>query len=232
MSELAVQSPVVVLDPEAARVGQLVTINGRGFFANTPIDISIVHSSTSTNIEVGLTSDATGEFSANGEAVKATTFLATTGANVLEDDEVVIGERTYTFKTTVDTDLEPPNEIQIGESAADSLTLLKTAINGDGGGDGSRLSFGTEASEEVDVIDVADSGLLIAAKVGGVYGDNIETTTTSSELSFTDATLLGGAEATGRAVIGFRPSHPGLWIVTISDGVNEVETQLRVTQGA
>lgn len=97
------------------------------------------------------------------------------------DDEIVIGGRTYVLKTAPAL----ANEIDIGATAADTAENIADAINGDLGG----------TPEHADVVAVAVGATVqITAKVGGIAGNAIATTTDGTDLAWGAATLTGGVD--------------------------------------
>lgn len=147
----------------------------------------------------------------NGQAVKATATLTTSGAitggvhaesvitstgtNPADNDEVVIGSTTYRFKTTT----AQAYDVKIGVDAATTLDNLKAAINASGTGDGSDYHAGTLAHPDVVATTNTATTQKVVAKVPGTAANTLATTETSAQLSWADTTLGGG---TGDSVAG------------------------------
>lgn len=170
------------------------------------------------------------------QAVKATATLTLTGvitpgshaesvitsdATAPENDStVVIGARTYTYKTTL---TGAANEVLIGASAAAALDNLKSAINASAGA-GTTYGTGTVAHEFVVATDNADTTQKIVARIPGTAANALATTETSTHLSWADTTLGGG---TGASNAGVAPET-----ATINDQVYSVVDVLSETNGA
>jgi hypothetical protein len=159
----------------------------------------------------------------SGQAVRATATLTLTGVIVpgshaesvltsngtapANDVTVVIGARTYTFKTTL---TGAANEVLIGASAAAALDNLKSAINATAGA-GTTYGTGTVAHEFVVATDNADTTQKIQARVPGVAANTLATTESSATLSWADTTLGGGTGA----------SNPGVTTAAATVTVND-----------
>jgi len=123
----------------------------------------------------------------------AATGTLTLGSNPVVDDEVVIGSRTYLFKANPTT---VANEVEIGADASGSIDNLIAAINLAAG---SGTLYGSATTINPDVTAAVGGGdtMVLTAKVTGVVGNSIATTTDVATSSFASATLTGGA---GRAL--------------------------------
>lgn len=170
------------------------------------------------------------------QAVKATAVLTLTGVivpgshaeSVLtsdttapeNDSTVVIGARTYTYKTTL---TGAANEVLIGASAAEALDNLKSAINASAGA-GTTYGTGTVAHEFVVATDNADTTQKIVARIPGTAANALATTETSEHLSWADTTLGGG---TGDSNPGVAPET-----VVIRDQTYSFVDVLSETNGA
>lgn len=118
---------------------------------------------------------------------KATGTL-TLGDNPSNTEVVVIGTRTYTFKTV----LAAANDILIGASASATLDNLIAAING-AAGEGT--TYGTDTAVHALVTAAAGAGdtMDVTAKRVGLKGNTLATTTTATG-GWATATLEGGTE--------------------------------------
>jgi hypothetical protein len=145
----------------------------------------------------------TGEFSFMGKigtaadeslmastAVKASRVL-TFANNAVADETVVIGAKTYTWKSSVST---TANQVKVGASIAASIANLVAAITG-GAGSGSVYGSATVASTEVTATAASGTTMLVTALTGGTAGNAIATTETMTNASFAGATLTGGTDA-------------------------------------
>ena len=107
---------------------------------------------------------------------------------------VTIGDQVYTFKTAL-TAATTANQVLIGISAAVALDNLKSAINKSAGG-GTTYGSDTVANAYVTATTNTDTQQTVVAKVGGVLGNDIATTETSTHLSWGATKLAGGVNAT------------------------------------
>lgn len=125
-------------------------------------------------------------------AIAATGTLTLTG-QPLNNETVVIGSKTYTFKTT------PTNTdgfVAIGADAATSLVNLLQAINL-GNGAGTAYAAATTLNADVTASDLDGDPLniLLTAKTAGTAANSTATTETLTNGSFGGATLSGGVAA-------------------------------------
>lgn len=121
---------------------------------------------------------------------KATGTLTSTGTAPANNDTVVIGSKTYTFKTTL---TGAADEVLIGASAAAALDNIKSAINATAGA-GTTYGTGTVAHSQVDATTNTDTTQVVESKNVGDADNNIATTETSAQLSWGSATLTGGTD--------------------------------------
>jgi hypothetical protein len=108
-------------------------------------------------------------------------YLTSNNTNVSNGDTVVIGAKTYTFKTAL---TPSEGEVLIGGSADASLLNLINAINHTGTPDTDYSCAAANADVVADAV-VAAHKIRIAAKAAGTYA----TTTTAGTLSWTAATV-------------------------------------------
>lgn len=125
------------------------------------------------------------------QAVGTLTSDATAPAN---NDTVVIGGVTYTFKTTL---TGASFEVLIGASAAAALDNLKIAINNSGGTPGTEYGLGTTAHPSVTATTNTNTTQVVQAIATGTGGNAITTTETSAHLAWGAATLASGTAQTG-----------------------------------
>jgi len=126
----------------------------------------------------------------------ATGTLTFTSTRPNNTDTVVIGSRTYTFKTTISV----ADDVLIGASHTESrLNLLRAvSLTGTIG-----THYGTGTAINTDVLIPVVSGtydLLFTAAKTGVAANLIATTETSPHLSWGATTLTGGEDVTQPAV--------------------------------
>lgn len=123
--------------------------------------------------------------------VSATNILTFQNLNPAINETVVIGTvgspQTYTFKGTL---TGAANEILIGTTVLATMNNLTNAINAKAGTGG--YGFGTIANAFVTAINDGVSTMTVTAIVAGANGSNINTTETSTQLSWTTPQLAGG----------------------------------------
>lgn len=150
-----------------------------------------------------------GESGTTSAGVKATQTLTASGV-FSNGETVLIGDKTYTFVTTLSG---AANEVLIGASAAASLDNLKSAINATAG-EGSTYGTGTVANPNVTATTNTDTTQVVEAYRVGTYGNDIATTEACANAAWGAATLENGAEpstlinntytaATGSQVVTF-----------------------------
>ncbi len=114
-------------------------------------------------------------------------------ANALDTEQVVIGATTYTLQAVL---VDAPNNVLIGATATDTLNNLRAAVNFEAG-EGVTYGTGTVQNVAASVTSLPDDQLLAIARTPGAAGNSIATTTTVTGASWTNATLLGGADIPG-----------------------------------
>lgn len=151
---------------------------------------------TTSGILVGMyvnsTSSGTIRFNDGGSGTPAAGTKATgvlTASGVFQNGETVtIGNRTYTFVTTL-TYLA--DQVLIGASAAASLDNLKAAINNDAG-EGTTYSNGTAPHSQVTATTNTDTAQTVEALSVGTYANAFVTTETCDNVAFGGGTMSGG----------------------------------------
>lgn len=130
-------------------------------------------------------------YTLNGTAIRLlppnatfATGTLTLSGNANDAETVVIGSKTYTFKTAL---TPAANEVLIGASASDSCDNLIAAING-GAGAGTLYGTGTTASTEVSAAAGTGDTVDLTALVEGPAGV-VATTETMTSGAFGAATL-------------------------------------------
>ena len=131
---------------------------------------------------------------AAGGVAKATAILTLTG-NAANNETVTIGDRVYTFKTTLSTGPTVPNEVLIGAAATDSIDNLIAAINA-GAGSGTTYSTGTVAHALVTAAVGAGDTMGLTAVAEGSGGNGIVLAETLTG-SWNNPATSGGTFDTG-----------------------------------
>lgn len=215
----------VTCTPNPARVGQNVTIEALDFAASTlatmkvqsPLGIAGI-------IESDQTTDSSGEVASSDVANYALGTLTLAG-NAVAAETVTLGSVTYTWRTAV---AATANEVLIGATASASLDNLKSAINLDG-------TVGVYGTATVVHPTIRADGktattLDVKAKTGGTAGNSLASTEAMTNGSFGGATLSGGGAVTTQNPFRFAPVMPGIYVVSVTDGVTTVSTNLQVFQ--
>lgn len=132
-------------------------------------------------------------------AVAATGTL-TFGGEGVENETITIGTQTYVLRDTFYNDQD---EIIIGATAEETAQRLADAINRGAQDDNDTVvGAGTQANADVTAT-VVGSVIHLTAITAGAAGNSIVTTETSTQATFSAATLLGGQDAAG---------NPPVWI--------------------
>jgi len=139
-----------------------------------------------TNGTIKLNDGADGTASAG---VKASGVLTVSGV-FTAGETVTIGDRTYTFRSTL---TGVANEVLIGASAAVSLDNLKSAINGTAGA-GTTYGTGTQAHSSVSATTNSDTEQTVEFFKVGTEGNAYATSTTGENAAWGAETLENGAE--------------------------------------
>ncbi len=147
--------------------------------------------------KVAATLTVSGATLTGGTQGKATGVLTSDITNPANNGTVVIGNKTYTFKTTL---TGAANEVLIdgGGDADKTLNNLSDAINlasgnGSGGGAGSEYGTGTTAHTQVISSVVAAHAITLTAIYYGTAPNAYATTVTATHLTWGQATLTGGS---------------------------------------
>src|SRR5882672_4919625 len=191
----ALDAEFTAIKAEIDRIGSTTNFNGTQVFTASAQSIFLSDSVTSSTI-----STTTGALSALGIGLgaNASNTLSAIG-NAANNDTVVVGATTYTFKTAL---TGAANEVLIGANAPSSLANLASAINGSAGA-GVAYGTGTVANTSVSATANSDGTLTITALVSGAGGNAIVSTTTAVTFGFSHAaTLAGGSGAAGLTTAG------------------------------
>ena len=120
-------------------------------------------------------------------ARKASQTLTLT-ANAANNETVVIGAKTYTFKTAL---TPAANEVLIGAAATDSIDNLIAAVNL-AAGIGTTYGTGTTVNASCTAEAGAGDTMIARAITAGTAGNSVATTETLANGSWGAATLAGG----------------------------------------
>jgi flagellar hook protein FlgE len=154
----------------------------------TPLQLNsgVVPAKATTEVELDMNLDAAADIPATGTL----TMSGQPSAN----DTVTIGGTTYTFVSSLSS---TPDEVLIGQSAADTLANLSAAISGSTGA-GTTYSTGTVANTSATVTGATATTLSLQATAEGANGNSVVTTSSDTDnLSFGAATLTGGVTGDG-----------------------------------
>lgn len=152
-----------------------------------PSDDSCVASSTAADFTVVADSETALTYQWKYES-KATTTLTSNNTNVENDAQVVIGNKTYTFKTAL-TPTE--GEVLIGADADASLLNLIRAINHTGTPD-TDYKCAAAHTQVSAAASVTAHAFVITSRLSGTAANSYATTDTSPTLSFTSTVMAGG----------------------------------------
>lgn len=156
------------------------------------------------------------ELTSSGAMVAGTHAVSVlTGDAIVDGNVVVIGTRTYTFKTVPDT---TNDEIGLGASTEAALANLYNAINGDYG----------SVSVNTQVVAVAKDAttVTVRGRVPGTSLNTVATTGTALRTVWADTTLGGGTGASDAGVT------TGAATVTIGSITYTIVDELSETYGA
>lgn len=134
-------------------------------------------------------------------AVQATGVLTSADTGAFTAGKlVVVGGKTYTWRSTFSTGPTVPNEVKIGANGDACLANLVKAINGSGI-EGTDYSVGTVANVNVTAGAVTAHAVTVTAVEHGFVGNLITSTTDEAKLSWGAATLVGGVGGTLTGVV-------------------------------
>lgn len=163
------------------RIAGVSSVAATGTLTSTGAITSAVHAQST------LTSDASNV----NDDIAATQTLTSDNVNVSDGEQVVIGVKTYTFKTAL-TPTE--GEVLIGLDADASLLNLINAINHTGT-PGTDYSCAAANTQVTAASSVTTHTFAVTAIVAGAAGNSIASTESSAHLSWGATTLTGGADA-------------------------------------
>lgn len=161
-------------------------------------------------------------------AAAASCTLTSDAIMPLDGDQVILGAKTYTFRTALSSPAVI-NEVLIGVSAATALDNIALAVD-KGSTEGTQYSTGTTANATISSSTNADTTQIFTADTAGIAGNLLMSRSTSAHLSFAFPNLTGGLAATTYGAGGYALSFAGVcphrnvpvevnvWSETIADG--------------
>ncbi len=105
-------------------------------------------------------------------------------------DTVTLGDVTYTFVAAIAV----ANDVLIGDTVADSIDNLVSAINLSSSGSGSLYHEDTVENENASGTAFIDDTMVALSLLTGTRGNSVVSTETSSTASWNFATLVGGSD--------------------------------------
>lgn len=141
----------------------------------------------------------------------ATGTITSDNTNVANGETVVIGIKTYTFKTAISVE----GDVLIGANADASLLNLINAINHTGTPNTDYKCAGAHPQVTA-ATSVTSHAFAITARVAGVAGNSIATTDTSAHLSWGNTTLTTGAGANAVGLIVLDGSDVQNWAAFVA----------------
>ena len=185
----ALDNEFTAIKSEINRIGSNTTFNGTQVFSAAATDIFL---SDSTSTGSSTISAVTGALTSLGIGLgaNASNVLSAIG-NATAGKVVVLGTQTYTFAAA-----GAANTVTIGATTADTLANLAAAVNGSAG---AGVAYGSGTVANVDVSALAGpSTVTFTARVAGVGGNAVVSTTDDATFGFSNAGVLtGGAGSAG-----------------------------------
>ena len=192
----ALDSEFTAIKAEIDRIGSNTTFNGTAVFAASPTNVYLSDSTSGGASTIAVT---TGLLSALGIGLGANANNTLSAiANPTAGKNVVIGATTYSFVASL---TGAANEVLVGANTAATLSNLAAAVNG-GAGAGVAYGVGTVANTAANAVATANS-VTFTAKVAGTTGNAIVTTTSDTNMGFSNAgTMAGGVGSAGLTTAG------------------------------
>lgn len=190
----ALDTEFTAIKSEIDSIGANTNYNGTQVFSATPLNIFLSDSGSSSTITT-----TTGALSSLGVGLGANaTNTLSAIANGVTTDTVTVGSgagHAYTLVTAL-TASTTADQVLIGATTAATLANLANAVNG---GPGAGVAYGSLTVTNADVTALAGaSTVTFTAKVAGVGGNSLVSTTTDAGFGFSaGATFAGGAGAAG-----------------------------------
>ena len=186
---VALDAEFQAIKAEIDRVGTTTNYNGTAVFTTSATSVYLSDSSAGNSSQISVTPGALSSLGiglgANASGILSAIGLPTAGK------VVVVGGQTYTWAAAAGA----ANTVAIGADVASSLANLAAAING---GAGAGVAYGTGTVANANVSAMASAATVtVTARVAGVGGNAIVSTTDDTKLGWSGGTLSGGAGSAG-----------------------------------
>ena len=220
----ALDTEFTSIKAEIDSIGANTNYNGSAVFSANPLNVFLSDAGTSSTI-----SATTGTLSSLGIGLGANASNTLSAiANATTTDTVTVGSgagQTYELVTAL-TASTTANQVLIGGTTAATLANLAAAVNG---GPGAGVAYGSATVANADVNAVAsDSTVTFTAKVSGVGGNALVSTTTDASFGFSSAgTFAGGSGSAGLTTAAAAQAA----LITINSAIQSVAAT-RGTLGA
>jgi flagellin len=187
---LALDNEFTAIKSEIDRIGSKTSFNGTAVFSATPTDVYLSDSTAGGSSTVSVVTQVVSSLGI-GLGANASNVLSAIGQPTA-GKVVVVGTQTYTFAAAAGA----ADTVAIGATTADTLANLAAAVNG---GAGAGVAYGAGTVANADATAVAGiSTVTFTAKVAGVGGNAIVSTTDDANFGFSSAaTFAGGAGSAG-----------------------------------
>lgn len=174
---------------------------------------------------VTVATHAVSELVSSGAMVAGTHPISVlTGDTIANNNVVVIGAITYTFKTTLSQNPQVAYEVLVGATDTASLLNLKNAINATitAGTVGYTFSVGTIAHTQVVAVASDATTVTVRGRVPGTSLNTVATTGTALRTVWADTTLGGGTGASDAGVTTANATVTiGTIVYTVVDALSE-----------
>lgn len=141
-------------------------------------------------VRTAITVEATWADAGTEVLVSPATGTLAFGAAAANNSTVTIGDRVYTFKTTLSSAPAVANEVLIGANATASATNLASAINATGG---AGTTYGTGTAQHAEVSATLSSATVTVTSRGGNPQENsLALLKSATQPALSGATLSGG----------------------------------------
>lgn len=165
------------------------------------------------------------ELTSSGAMVAGTHAVSVmTGDAIANGNVMVIGTRTYTFKSELSNNPSVVDEILIGATLTATLLNAKNAINAASGAGLRGVTYSRETTVNTQVVAVASDAttLTVRGRVPGTSLNTVATTGTALRTVWADTTLGGGTGASDAGVTtGAATVTIGSIVYTIVDALSE-----------
>lgn len=137
----------------------------------------------------------------HGTTAIGTGAVLTQTVKPLDGEQVVLGAKTYTYKTTL---TPAANEVLIGATLATAITNLIHAVNASGGTPGT--DYGAVTANVSAVASQGAAGKMVIIQKSGITGASVSLTETLSNGSWSTATMIGAYSVTYTPTTGYSGS--------------------------